>query len=63
MNSYSPLPLPTDITEAVAMLTATFTRAKFNRLDDRLTAAGFNWCTFPLPEYHACLNYYNNAIR
>ena len=58
-----PLPLPADIAGAVDMLTTTYTRAKFNRLDDRLTAVGFDWCTFPLPDYHACLNYYNDAIR
>lgn len=58
-----PLPLPADIAGAVDMLTTTYTRDKFDRLDGRLTAVGFDWCTFPLPDYHACLNHYNNAIR
>ena len=55
------LPVPATVDEAVEMLISTYTREKFDRLDERLTAAGFNWCTFYLPEYHRCLRHRNHV--
>lgn len=54
-----PLPLPANVAEAVNMLTTTYTVEQFNHLDGRLTAAGFDWCAFDLPEYHAVLRHFD----
>ena len=63
MNNRRSLPLPTTEAEATLMLSTTYTRAKFNRLDDRLTKAGWAWGDFDRNNYFTVLNHYNNAIR
>tara|TARA_B110000285_G_C15043565_1_gene573080 strand:+ start:172 stop:375 length:204 start_codon:yes stop_codon:yes gene_type:complete len=53
------LPVPATVDEAVEMLISTYTREKFDRLDERLTAAGFDWCDFDYAEYQRCLRHRN----
>jgi len=55
----STLTLPTTVDEAVEMLISTYTRAKFDRVDERLAAAGFDWCDFDYADYQRCLRHRN----
>jgi len=55
----SNLTLPTTVDEAVEMLISTYTRAKFDRVDERLAAAGFDWCDFDYADYQRCLRHRN----
>ena len=55
----SSLTLPTTVDEAVEMLISTYTRAKFDRVDERLAAAGFDWCDFDYADYQRCLRHRN----
>jgi len=55
----SNLTLPTTVDEAVEMLISTYTRAKFDRVDERLAAAGFDWCDFFYADYQRCLRHRN----